>query len=240
MDTLPAALVFDVMGTVVDDRGGVRDATLRVLGERGDDQEAALAVASGTADRQTALMDEVSSGRRPWASHRELRRHAVREAVEAAGLVPLDPADEDELSGVVHRFEPWPDSPDALDRLRTDHLVVALTNADPAELAGFSRRGGLAWHLGLSTRPSGAYKPDPRAYAVAVEALELEPGAIMMVAAHPWDLRAAARTGMRTCYVRRPGEQPATEGEFELEVDDLHGLADALDAVLDRSAETAR
>lgn len=240
MDTVPAALVFDVMGTVVDDRGGVRGATLTVLERRGDDREAALAVATGTAERQTALMEEVSSGARPWASHRALRRTAVREAVEAAGLAPLEQADEDELSGVVHRFEPWPDSPDALDRLRTDHVVVALTNADPAELAGFSRRGGLAWHLGLSTRPSGAYKPDPRAYAVAVEALELEPGDIMMVAAHPWDLRAAARTGMRTCYVRRPGEEPASEGEFELEVDDLHALADALDAVVDPSEDGAR
>ncbi len=229
MHTAPRALVLDVMGTVVDDRGGVREATLAVLGGRGDDREAALGVATRSAERLTGLLNEVSAGRRPWATHRDLRREAVREAVASAGLAPLDRAEEDELSGVVHRFEPWPDSPDALDRLRTEHLVAALTNADPAELAGLSLRGGLAWHLGLSTRPSRAFKPDPRAYAVAVEALELEPGEIMMVAAHAWDLRAAAGTGMRTCFVRRPAADPAPDGEFDLVVDDLHALADALD-----------
>ena len=155
---------------------------------------------------------------------------ALREAVGARGLAPLSPEEEDELSGVVHRFDAWPDSAGALTRLRAERLVVALSNADPAEIAGFSRHGGLAWHLALSTASSGAFKPDPRAYAVAVDALGLAPGELMMVAAHAWDLRAAARAGMRTCFVRRPEEEPAAEGEFDLQVDDLHGLADAVAA----------
>ena len=112
-----------------------------------------------------------------------------------------------------------------VDALR-DRLV---RGALPAELAGFSLHGGLAWHLGLTTRPSHAFKPDPRAYAVAGDTLELEASALMMVAAHVWDLRGAARLGMRTCYVRRPDEGAPPEGEFELVVDDLPALADALD-----------
>lgn len=216
------------MGTVVDDAGGVRRATVEVLTRRGDEEQAALDVATGTTDRLRALLGEVSDGHRAWAPHRELRRLALRDALTAAVLAPLDAHDEDELSGVVHRFDPWPDSAAGLTRLRERHLVVALTNADPAELAGFSRHGGLAWHLALSTRPSRVFKPDPRAYAVAVEALELEPGEIMKVAAHVWDLRGAARSGLRTCYVRRPGGDPSPEGEFDLVVDDLPELADVL------------
>lgn len=224
----PRALVFDVMGTVVDDAGGVRAATEAVLTRRGDPEQAATAVAAATKEGLRALLGDVSAGRRPWAPHRELRRAAIRTAVADAGLAPLARADEDELSGVVHRFDPWPDSAAALARLRADHLVVALTNADPAELAGFSQHAGLAWHLALSTRPSHVFKPDPRAYAVAVDALELEPAEIMKVASHTWDLRGAAGVGMRTCFVRRPGEEPPPEGEFELVVDDLLDLADVL------------
>lgn len=218
------------MGTVVDDNGGVRRASVEVLTRRGDAEETALGVAAGTGERLVRLLADVSEGRRAWAPHRELRRLAVRDAVAAAGLDPLEPADEDRLSGVVSRFDPWPDSPAALARLREEHLVVALTNADPDELAGFSLHAGLAWHLALSTRPSRTFKPDPRAYAVAVEALELEAAEIMMVAAHAWDLRAAAEVGMRSCYVQRPDQEPPPAGEFDLVVDDLHGLADALAA----------
>jgi 2-haloacid dehalogenase len=216
------------MGTVVDDAGGVRAATLAVLSRRGDPEQAAVAVATGTKDGLRGLLGDVSAGRRAWAPHRDLRRVAIRRAVADAGLAPLDPADEDELSGVVHRFDPWPDSAAALARLRVDRLVVALTNADPAELAGLSEHAGLAWHLALSARPSHVFKPDPRAYAVALEALELEPDQVMKVASHVWDLQGAAGVGLHTCYVRRPGEEPPPEGEFDLVVDDLLELADEL------------
>jgi 2-haloacid dehalogenase len=229
-DVRPRALVFDVMGTVVDDAGGVRNATGEVLTRRGDEDVAGLDVAAGTRERLEGLLGDVNAGRRPWAPHRELRRIAIREAVAAAGLAPLSTEDEDELSGVVHRYDPWPDSAAGLARLRASLIVVALTNADPAELAGFSLHGGLAWHLALSTRPSRAFKPDPRAYAVAIDALEREPGEIMKVAAHAWDLRGAAELGLRTCYVQRPGEDLPPEGEFDLVVDDLLELADELGA----------
>ena len=224
----PRALVFDVRGTVVDDAGGVRAATVAVLARRRDDEQAALDVAAGTMERLRRLLGDVNDSRRPWAPHRELRRLAIREAVSAAGLDSLSAGDEDELSGVVHRFDPWPDSAEALARLRADRLVVALTNADPAELAGFSLHGGLAWHLALSTRPSRTFKPDPRAYAVAIEALELERAEIMKVAAHAWDLRGAAELGLQTCYVRRGDEEPPPDGEFDLVFDDLRDLAGQL------------
>ena len=226
----PRALVFDVMGTVVDDVGGVREATVAALARRGDDEQAALRVAAATATGLKELMRRVSSGDRPWASHRDLRDKAVRAAFSEAGLAPPDGGLVAELVDVVGTFKPWPDSAAGLDRLRAHRLVVALSNADLDELAFLSLTGGLAWHLALSTSPSQTFKPDPRAYGVAIDALDLRPSQVMMVAAHAWDLRGGARLGLQTCYVRRPDEGPPPEGEFDLVVDDLLELADALGA----------
>ena len=223
----PQALVFDVMGTVVDLNGSIRDTTARVLAARGTPAELVEPMVGGSADRLDEAMRAVSAGERAWAGHRALRRAALRETADALGLPPLSADEEDDLSDVVSRADPWPDSPAGLARLRGLSTVVALSNADPVELAGLSVHGGLAWHLALSTRPSQAFKPDPRAYRVALDALELDAGAVMMVAAHTWDLQGAAETGFRTAYVQRPDEGPPG-ADFELVVDDLDELADRL------------
>ena len=56
----------------------------------------------------------------------------------------------------------------------------------------------------------------------------LEPGRTAMVAAHAYDLRAAARVGMRTIYVRR-----TTEDSNE----DMEKVAGEVDLFIDGTAE---
>ena len=51
----------------------------------------------------------------------------------------------------------------------------------------------------------------------------------MMVAAHPWDLRAAAEHGMATAFIARPeADPPRADDDFDLTVTDLTELADRL------------
>jgi 2-haloacid dehalogenase len=187
-----AALIFDVVGTVVD-----ADATLRAeAGER----------AAALTARLDALIPD-----RGWRSMEALRREAYGD---------------ERLATIGHRLRPFPDSAQALRALAARHTVVALSNADLAELAGTSAAGGLAWHAVLSAELAGAFKPDPAVYAFALDRLRLDPAASVMVAAHPWDLRAAARHGLRTAYVARPGaERPAADDRFDFSVSDLAELA---------------
>jgi 2-haloacid dehalogenase len=66
-------------------------------------------------------------------------------------------------------------------------------------------------------------------YRLALDRLELDPRRTLMVAAHPWDLRAAATHGLRTAYVERAGEgDPAPTDAFDLAVPDLAALATRL------------
>jgi 2-haloacid dehalogenase len=207
-------LIFDVMGTVVDIEGSIA-AQARAATGLGDEALEPL-LADWDARLQQA-MDEIVAGRAEWRPHEALRRAALPDGLPES------------LAGVVHRLDPWPDSPEALARLRELRTVAALSNADLAELADLSQHAGLAWHAVLSASSVRSYKPAPAVYDMALEQLGVTPEQAMLVAAHPWDLRGAAARGYRTAYIARPGAvRPEADDEFDVHADDLHALAEQL------------
>ena len=70
-----------------------------------------------------------------------------------------------------------------------------------------ARHGGLPWDCVLSAELFRAYKPSPAVYRGAADLLGIAPGELLMVAAHPSDLAAAQRAGLKTAYVERPLER---------------------------------
>jgi 2-haloacid dehalogenase len=84
----------------------------------------------------------------------------------------------------------------------------------------------MRWHQVLSAEDAGTYKPDPAIYELAMRSVPTSAGPPFMVAAHAWDLRAAAAIGMRTAYVPRPnGDPPRPDDEFDVvatSLTDLH------------------
>ena len=84
---------------------------------------------------------------------------------------------------------------------------------------------GIPAHRTLSAEQAGCYKPDLRVYQYAAQALGLEPGQIMHVAAHPWDLRGAQAIGMRAVYINREGV-PYAVGEPDIETVTLAEFAE--------------
>jgi 2-haloacid dehalogenase len=264
-------LVFDVLGTVVDESGSIADQVTAALAAAGADPTGSPALAARWNDRVEALTSQTAAGQAPWRSNDELRRTALLEAVAAApdggvpgggvpgggvpgggvpgggvpgggvpdggvagGGVPRGPGGAGFLSAAAledlalagHRLRPWPDSGPALRALAGSFTVVALSNASLAQLTDMFAAGGLAWHCVLSGELVRSYKPDPAVYQLAIGLLGLDPAATMMVAAHPWDLRAAAAHGLRTAYVARPGEGVPDPGDrFDIQVGDLTELA---------------
>ena len=99
-----------------------------------------------------------------------------------------------------------------------------------------AKHGGLPWDAVLSAELAGQYKPDREVYLKAADLLGLEPAAVMMVAAHKGDLRAAAKAGLRTGFVPRPQERPnrqidlSVDGEFDANATDFVDLARKLGA----------
>jgi 2-haloacid dehalogenase len=229
------ALCFDIFGTVVDWRSSiVRDGGLLTqrLGLSCD----WAAFADDWRAGYPLAMDEVRRGELPWTSIDGLHRRILDRLLAERGLVLTD-EDTAWFNKVWHRLQPWPDSVAGLRRLKARCTISTLSNGNLSLLVAMARHAGLPWDAVLSAELFGHYKPDPEVYLGAARLLDLRPGQVMMVAAHPADLRAAAACGLRTAYVARPLENgaggpmaPWTAGEFDIEATDFHDLARQLGA----------
>jgi 2-haloacid dehalogenase len=96
--------------------------------------------------------------------------------------------------------------PAALGVLRGEGLRLGVLTQSPVEAAeAVLRFAGLRDRLDvvLSAPDSGAYKPDPRPYRMALDHLGADAGEICLVAAHWWDVAGAKRAGLRTGWVAR-------------------------------------
>lgn len=225
------ALTFDVFGTVVDWRGSIiREGQLLSI-EKGFDVDWGL-----FADRwrggYSPAMNRVRSGELPWTKIDDLHRMILDDLIEEFGLQTLSEIERQEFNRVWHRLSPWPDAVGGLLRLKSRFVITTLSNGNVSLLTNMAKNSGLPWDAVLSAELAGHYKPDPEVYIKAAELLSLPIEQVMMVAAHPGDLRAAARTGMRTAYVHRPLERgPGREpnvvepGDFDYLAGDFLDLA---------------
>ena len=111
-----------------------------------------------------------------------------------------------ELNSAWKRLDPWPDAVPGLTRLRRRYTLATLSNADVDAVVSITRHCDFPWHAVFTAEMAGAHKPDPRTYRMAAHYLGVQPGEIMMVASHKYDIRAAAALGFRTAFVARPLE----------------------------------
>lgn len=118
----------------------------------------------------------------------------------------LSPDEMEHLNKVWHRLSPWPDSADALRRLKAKFIITTLSNGGIGLLTHMAKKGGLDWDVILCAEVFKAYKPDFRVYNGVGRVLGYRDDEVMMVAAHHNDLDAAQDAGLRTAYIERPVE----------------------------------
>jgi 2-haloacid dehalogenase len=229
------ALIFDVFGTVVDWRGSViREG--EELGRKKNLDVDWAAFADEWRGRYAPSMDRVRRGELPWTNLDALHHASLEELLEEFEIEGLSEEEIDHLNKVWHRLDPWPDSVAGLSRLKERYVISTISNGNVALLTNMAKRAGLPWDLILSAELVRHYKPDPEAYLMAPNLLDLRPDEVMLVAAHLSDLRAAQTHGLRTAYVLRPlewgpeGEAEPADQSSDLVVEDLTVLAKKLDA----------
>lgn len=230
---MPTALAFDVFGTLVDWRGSIVAEGAERWAPRGVDADWG-ALADAWRERYQPAMEQVRRGRRPWTVLDQLHRESLDDLLPGFGMAELGEAERTELNAVWHRLRPWPDTRDGLRRLSERYTLATLSNGNLELLEDLVREAGLPIHRVLSAESFHAYKPDPRTYKGAARELGVEPGELMMVAAHRGDLLAAAECGLQTAFVWRPeewgprGSEERPDPSFDLVARDLGDLAGQL------------
>ena len=144
--------------------------------------------------------------------------------------VELSATERHQLQNAYLQLTPWPDTADALRRLRAaDVRVITIANFSPAMLRANAQRAGLTplFDALVSTDANHTYKPDPRAYQLGVDRLELGKRDIVFAAFGGWDAAGAKSFGYPTVWVNR-FNQPAEELGLppDRTVTDLNGLLD--------------
>ena len=84
-----------------------------------------------------------------------------------------------------------------LTRLKERFVITTLSNGNVSLLTNMAKRAGLPWDCVISAELFHHYKPDPQAYLGCADLLGVQPEELMLVAAHPADLRAARDAGLR-------------------------------------------
>jgi 2-haloacid dehalogenase len=201
------AVLFDAMGTVVDWRSGVSSAVSAFAEAHAltlDPDEFADAWRS----YYEPSMERIRSGQRPYASLDTLQRENLDAALRSHGIDPGAFATDvlESLTRAWYALPPWPDSAPGILQIKPDFIVGPLSNGSTAQLVHMARSGGLAWDVILGSDISRAYKPTPHAYLAPAAILGLDPGEVMLVAAHNHDLAGARRSGLATAFIPRPTE----------------------------------
>lgn len=212
----PSAIVFDLNGTLTDPAALGAPWQMPGLGE---------IVLAGAV--QSAMAETLFGAYHAFSEHIDaaLRLAVDRRALDEAGI--------DEALARAERLPPFGDVEPALERLATAvSRLVVLTNSGAASgrrtLEAARLDGYFEAVLGVDAVKS--FKPHPDAYRHALEALgDPDPEAVLMVAAHGWDLAGAKHAGLRTALVRRRGESvPAVFPRPDLTVSSLVELAGQL------------
>lgn len=208
----PSLLTFDIFGTVLDWRRGMRESVARAGGAWDED----------TFDRVVDFQGRAEGG--------AFRTYADITAESLERVVGLAPAPAAAIGASVGTWPPYSDSIEGLRRLLRVVPCAAMTNSDRAH--GDQVRKGFGFPLThwICAEESRVYKPSP-------EVWKYLSGKVGVPFGRPWwhvsaygdyDLETARALGLTCVFVERPHARP---GPTDLHVGDLLELAAVVESL---------
>lgn len=191
---------FDCYGTLVDWEGGIAGVLRSLLPPQyarlGDHE---------IATQYIAVEAQIESG--AYESYRTVLARACRRVCENAG-VTLEPGRELALPESVARWQPFPETADALRELRALGVKLAiLSNVDRDLIAASIARIGVEPDLLVTAEEAKSYKPAAGHWQTFESASGATPSVTVHVGASIYhDMIPAAARGYRTVFINRHAE----------------------------------
>jgi len=198
-------LLFDVFGTVVDWRTSLQRWFQSFGREHNLEADWAGLVDDWRAAYEPS-MARVRRGERPYVTLDTLHRESLDALLPQYGLQNVLESDRHQMARAWRWLDPWPDSVSGLTRLKCKYVIGTLSNGGLGVLVDMAKHAALPWDAVLSADLFQRYKPDAAVYLGAADLLARPTSALMLVAAHNYDLAAARSHGYRTAFVARPAE----------------------------------
>ncbi|UAW98665.1 haloacid dehalogenase type II [Halopseudomonas nanhaiensis] len=221
MPVQPAVVVFDVIETLF------ALEPLRAKLEEADVPGHALETWFAQLLRNAFALSATGS----YQPFREVAIDSLKSVASANGRL----LNEDQVAGIIGTFaalDAYPDVAPSMARLAESGIrLVTLTNGSEDVTRKLLDRAGLSQYVELviSVDEVKLWKPRKEVYRHCAQRCGVEPGAMMLIAAHGWDIHGASAAGMRTGFLRRKGRSfPGVMTKPELDADDLAGLIDRL------------
>ncbi len=154
------ALTFDCYGTLIDWEAGILAALRPLLPSDAatDDEELLTEYANAEAALEAG----------PYLRYRDLLGRGIVAVARAHGASPT-PEDEARAGGSVVDWPAFPDSHDALTRLKTRFRLGVLTNCDDDLFAASNAKLGVAFDWIVTAQQVGSYKPSEANFAALTE-----------------------------------------------------------------------
>ena len=141
----------------------------------------------------------------PYRRYREVVAESFRRVGEEMGLAPTE-AQLEAFGASVADWPAFPDSADALARLRERFVLGVITNCDDDLFAASSAKLGDPFSMVVTAQQVEAYKPDERGFHEALARLDLPRERVLHVAQSLFhDHAPAKRLGFTTVWIDRRG-----------------------------------
>ena len=218
MITLPKAITFDCYGTLIDWESGIQQFFRERLAAHNIECLDPRVLQHKWEEIQFVYIQE------QYRPYREVLRDTMRTTLDME-QIPYAEEDIEAFADSMGKWQPFPDTKEAIIDLQKLTKTVLLSNTDDDIIAETERTIGVKFDDIITAQQVGAYKPSHKGFILARERLGLPVSDIWHAGfGFRYDIVPATELGYTTVWVNRQGEARPVDVKETFLVGDMRTL----------------